>query len=35
VAQGYAAYIKGYTRESVTQQWLRFYKQLTQAGSAA
>jgi glycosyltransferase involved in cell wall biosynthesis len=29
VAQGYAAYIKGYTRESVTQQWIQFYKQLT------
>lgn len=28
VAQGYAAYIKDYTRESVTQQWIRFYKSL-------
>ena len=28
VAQGYAAYIKDYTRESVTQQWIRFYKML-------
>jgi hypothetical protein len=28
VAQGYAAYIKDYTRESVTQQWMRFYKSL-------
>jgi glycosyltransferase involved in cell wall biosynthesis len=28
VAQGYAAYIKDYTREAVTHQWLRFYKSL-------
>ncbi len=28
VAQGYAAYIKAYTREAVTHQWLRFYKSL-------
>jgi glycosyltransferase involved in cell wall biosynthesis len=28
VAQGYAAYIKSYTREAVTQQWLHFYKSL-------
>jgi hypothetical protein len=28
VAQGYAAYIKDYTRESVTQQWVRLYKTL-------
>jgi hypothetical protein len=28
VASGYAAYIKDYTRESVTGQWLRFYKSL-------
>jgi glycosyltransferase involved in cell wall biosynthesis len=28
VAQGYAAYIKDYTRESVTQQWIRLYKSL-------
>jgi len=28
IAQGYATYIKSYTRESVTQQWLQFYKQL-------
>jgi glycosyltransferase involved in cell wall biosynthesis len=27
-AQGYAAYIKGYTRESVTQQWIQFYNHL-------
>jgi len=26
VSQGYAAYIKDYTRESVTQQWIKFYK---------
>ena len=26
IAQGYAAYIKDYTRESVTRQWLEFYK---------
>lgn len=31
IAQGYAAYIKGYTRESVTQQWIQFYKQLIKA----
>jgi glycosyltransferase involved in cell wall biosynthesis len=29
VAHGYATYIKSYTREAVTQQWLQFYKQLT------
>ncbi len=28
VAQGYAAYIKTYTREAVTQQWIRFYQGL-------
>ncbi len=28
VAQGYAAYIKDYTRESVTRQWIQFYKSL-------
>jgi len=28
VAQGYAAYIKEYTREAVTQQWMKFYKML-------
>ncbi|MFY9288341.1 MAG: glycosyltransferase [Alphaproteobacteria bacterium] len=28
VAQGYATYIKSYTREAVTQQWLNFYKKL-------
>jgi glycosyltransferase involved in cell wall biosynthesis len=28
VAQGYATYIRGYTREAVTQQWLNYYKQL-------
>ncbi|HEU0117543.1 MAG TPA: glycosyltransferase [Alphaproteobacteria bacterium] len=28
VAQGYAAYIKGYTREAVTQQWLQYYNAL-------
>lgn len=28
VAQGYATYIRSYTREAVTQQWLNFYKQL-------
>ena len=28
VAQGYAAYIKDYTRESVTRQWIQFYKKL-------
>lgn len=28
IAQGYAAYIKSYTREAVTQQWLQFYKKL-------
>ena len=28
VAQGYAAYIKDYTREAVTHQWQRFYKSL-------
>jgi glycosyltransferase involved in cell wall biosynthesis len=28
IAQGYAAYIKDYTREAVTHQWLRFYKSL-------
>jgi glycosyltransferase involved in cell wall biosynthesis len=28
VAQGYAAYIKDYTREAVTHQWLRLYKSL-------
>jgi glycosyltransferase involved in cell wall biosynthesis len=28
VAQGYAAYIKDYTREAVTHQWVRFYKAL-------
>jgi glycosyltransferase involved in cell wall biosynthesis len=28
VAQGYAAYIKDYTREAVTQQWLKLYKSL-------
>lgn len=28
IAQGFAAYIKDYTRESVTQQWVRFYNQL-------
>jgi len=26
VAQGFAIYIKSYTREAVTQQWLQFYK---------
>jgi hypothetical protein len=31
IAQGYAAYIKGYTREAVTQQWLQLYKQLMKA----
>ena len=31
IAQGFAAYIKDYTRESVTQQWLRFYDQLVKA----
>jgi glycosyltransferase involved in cell wall biosynthesis len=30
VAQGYAAYIKDYTREAVTHQWIRFYKSITQ-----
>ncbi|MDR3450717.1 MAG: glycosyltransferase [Alphaproteobacteria bacterium] len=29
VAQGYAAYIKDYTREAVTAQWIKFYKSLT------
>ena len=28
VAQGFAEYIKSYTRESVTQQWIQFYKNL-------
>jgi glycosyltransferase involved in cell wall biosynthesis len=28
VAQGYAAYIKDYTREAVTQQWMRLYRTL-------
>ena len=28
IAQGHAAYIKDYTRESITQQWLAFYKSL-------
>ncbi len=28
VSNGYAAYIKDYTRESVTRQWLAFYKSL-------
>ena len=28
VAQGYAAYIKSYTREAVTRQWLAFYQRL-------
>jgi len=31
VAQGYASYIKGYTREAVTQQWQSFYKSLAKA----
>ncbi|MDE1901621.1 MAG: glycosyltransferase [Alphaproteobacteria bacterium] len=26
IAQGYAAYIKDYTREAVTRQWMDFYK---------
>jgi glycosyltransferase involved in cell wall biosynthesis len=29
VAQGYATYIKSYTREAVTQQWLHYYKQIS------
>jgi len=29
IAQGYAAYIKDYTKESVTHQWIRFYKNHT------
>lgn len=28
VSQGYAAYIKDYTRESVTQQWIQHYRKL-------
>ena len=28
VAQGYAVYIRDYTRESVTRQWIQFYKSL-------
>ncbi|MDE2029598.1 MAG: glycosyltransferase [Alphaproteobacteria bacterium] len=28
IAQGYAAYIKDYTREAVTRQWTAFYKSL-------
>jgi glycosyltransferase involved in cell wall biosynthesis len=28
VAQGYAVYIRDYTRESVTRQWVRLYKSL-------
>ena len=28
VSQGYAAYIKDYTREAVTRQWMQFYKSL-------
>jgi len=28
VAQGYAIYIKNYTPEAVTQQWIQFYKKL-------
>jgi glycosyltransferase involved in cell wall biosynthesis len=30
VAKGYAAYIKDFTRESVTRQWIEFYKSLIQ-----
>ena len=26
IAQGYAAYINGYTREAVTRQWIAFYR---------
>jgi glycosyltransferase involved in cell wall biosynthesis len=29
IAQGYATYIKSYTREAVTQQWLEFYQTIT------
>jgi glycosyltransferase involved in cell wall biosynthesis len=35
IAEGFAAYIKGYTRESVTLQWIQFYKQLIKTKSAA
>jgi glycosyltransferase involved in cell wall biosynthesis len=28
IAQGYAAYIKSFTREAVTQQWLTFYHRI-------
>lgn len=28
IAQGYATYIKSYTREAITQQWLNYYKQI-------
>lgn len=28
IAQGYAAYVKDYTRESVTRQWVAYYKKL-------
>jgi glycosyltransferase involved in cell wall biosynthesis len=28
VAQGYATYIKSYTREAVTQQWIGYYRQM-------
>lgn len=35
VAQGYATYIKNYTREAVTQQWLHYYKKLIPQKQAA
>jgi len=33
IAQGYAAYIKGYTSEAVTRQWVEVYKRLVKSGS--
>jgi glycosyltransferase involved in cell wall biosynthesis len=33
VAQGYAVYIRDYTRESVTRRWIKFYQGLV-AGTA-
>ena len=35
IEQGYAAYIKGYTREAVTNQWIQFYKQLARSSKDA
>jgi glycosyltransferase involved in cell wall biosynthesis len=30
IAQGYAAYIKSFTREAVTREWIRFYKRVSE-----